>query len=86
MTNKDINDTLKTFCELVVIENKPSNGKSSYFLIDNINITDSQPHILTKIATPIIEKSTTDKILSSTAEEEMESVITNQVEKNDNEY
>ena len=43
MTNKDINDTLKTFCELVVIENKPSNGKSSYFLIDNINITDSQP-------------------------------------------
>lgn len=59
-----INDTLKTLCELGVIEKKPSNDKSSYILIDNINIGYSQPHITTIMVTPIIEKSTSAEILS----------------------
>ena len=61
-------------CELGVIENKQSNDKSSFFLIDNINIVDSQPHISkkpkkktkkNKMATPIIEKNTSVETLSS---------------------
>ena len=36
ITNEEIADTLKTLCEMRLIENKPSNGKSSYFLIDNV--------------------------------------------------
>ena len=35
ITNEEITDTLKILCELGLIENKPSNDKSSYFLIDN---------------------------------------------------
>ena len=38
------------------IENKPSKDKSSYFLSDN-NITDSEPHIPTIMATPLVETS-----------------------------
>ena len=41
ITNEEITDTLKTLCELGLIENKPSNDKSSHFLIDNFNIADS---------------------------------------------
>ena len=52
ITNEEITDTLKT-CEIRLIENKPFNDKSSYFLIDNFNIADSQPHITTTMATPI---------------------------------
>ena len=57
ITNEEITDTLKTLCEMKLIENKRSNDKSSYFLIDNFYIVDSQPHIPTTMATPIIEKS-----------------------------
>ena len=64
INNDGINDTCKTLCEMRVIDNKPSNGKSSYFLIDNGNIADSQPHIPVLMATPIIEKSTSAEILS----------------------
>ena len=35
ITSEEITDTLKTLCEMKLIENKPSNDKSSYFLIDN---------------------------------------------------
>ena len=56
-----------------VIQNKPSNVKISYFLIDNIDIVGSQPHIPTITGTTIIEKSTSAKILSSTAEDEINS-------------
>ena len=56
ITNEEITNTLKTLCEMRLIENKPSNDKNSYFLIDNFYITDSQPHIPTTVATPIIEK------------------------------
>ena len=49
ITNEEITDTLKTLCEMRLIENKSLNDKSSYFLNDNSYIADSQPHIpLTK--------------------------------------
>ena len=53
-----------------LIENKPSNDKSSYFLIDNSYIADSQSHIPTTVATSIFEKSASAKILSPTVEDE----------------
>ena len=56
ITNEEITDTLKTLCEMRLIENKPSNDKSSIFLTDKSYIADSQPHIPTAMATPIIEK------------------------------
>ena len=54
ITNSDISNTLKLLSEIGRIENKPLKDKSSYFLIDN-NITDSQPHIPTIMATPLVE-------------------------------
>ena len=84
--NYEINDTLKTLCELGVIENLPSNEKSSYFLIDNINKADSQPHILTIMAATIIEKRTSLETLSPTDEDKIDSFVINDVESNDNYY
>ena len=55
ITNEEITDTLKT-CEMRLIENKPSNDKSSFFRTDKSYIADSQPHIPTAMATPVIEK------------------------------
>ena len=72
---------MKTLCELGLIENKPSNGESSYFLIDNFNIADSQPHIP---KFHIIEKGTSAEILSPTVEDEIDSFVTSDVENNDN--
>ena len=84
ITNEEITNTLKTLCEMRLIENKPSNDKSSYFLIDNFYIADSQPHIPTTMATPIIEKSASSEILSPTVEDEIDSFVTSDVENNDN--
>ena len=67
-----------------VIGNKPSNNKSPYFLIDYINIADFQRQIPTIMATPIMEKSTSAEILSYTAEDEIDSFVTSDVENNDN--
>ena len=67
-----------------LIENKPSNDKSSYFLTDNFYKADSQPHIPTTMATPIIEKSASSEILSLTVEDEIDSFVTSDVENNDN--
>ena len=75
---------MKTLCEIKLIENKPPNDKSSYFLIDNFYIADSQPHIPTTMATPIIEKSASSEILSPTVEDEIDSFVTSDVENNDN--
>ena len=72
---------MKTFCELGLIEIKPSNDKSSYFLIDK---AESQPHISTIMTTPIIEKSTSAEILSPIVEDEIDSFVTSDVEHNDN--
>ena len=55
------------------IQNKPSNDKSSYFLIDNINIAGSQPHVSTIMGTTRIEKSTSVKIQSPTVEDKIDS-------------
>ena len=82
--NEEITDTLKTLCEMGLIGNKPSNDKSSYFLTDNSYIADSQPHIPTTMATPIIEKSASSEILSPTVEDEIDSFVTSDVESNDN--
>ena len=67
-----------------LIKNKSSNDKSSYFLTDNSYIADSQPHIPTTMATPIIEKSASSEILSPTVEDEIDSFVTSDVENNDN--
>ena len=67
-----------------VTGNKPSNNKSPYFLIDYINIADFQRQIPTIMATPIMEKSTSAEILSYTAEDEIDSFVTSDVENNDN--
>ena len=84
ITNEDITDILKTLCEMRLIKNKPSNDKSSYFLINNFYISDSQIHIPTTIATLIIEKSASSEILSPTVEDEIDSFVTSDVENNDN--
>ena len=84
ITNEEITNTLKTLCEMRLIENKPSNDKTSYFLIDNFNIPDSQTHIPTTMATPIIKKSASAEILSATVEDEIDSSVTSDVENNDN--
>ena len=83
-TNEEITDTLKTLCEMRLIENKPSSDKSSFFFTDNSYIADSQPHIPTTMATPIIEKSVFSEILSPTVEDEIDSCVTSDVENNDN--
>ena len=70
-------------CELGLIGNKPSGDKSSYFLIDNFNIADSQPHIPATMVTPIIEKSTSAEILSPTVEDKIDFFIASNVENND---
>ena len=79
----EITDTLKTLCALVVIENKSSNDKSYYFLMDNFNIANSQSHIPATMATPIIEKRASAEILSPTVEYEIDSFVTSDVENND---
>ena len=77
---------MKTLRDLGVIENKPSDDKISHFLIDSINIADSQLHVPTITATLIIERSTTGEVLSPTIEDEIDSFITSDAENNDNEY
>ena len=81
---KELQSITKRLCKLGVIENKPLNDKSSSFIIDNINIADSQPHIPTIMAAPIIEKITSAKILSLTFEGEIDSFVTGDVDNNDN--
>ena len=76
ITNEEINDTLKILCEMRLIENKPSNDKSSYLPINNFNIADSQPHIPTSMTTPIILKSACAEILSPIVEDEIDSFVT----------
>ena len=72
---------MKTLREMRLIENKPSNDKSYYFLTDNSYIADSQPHIPRTMTTTIIEKSTSSEILSPTVEDEIDSFVTSDDEK-----
>ena len=72
ITNTDVNNTLKILSEMGRIENKPSKDKSSYFLSDN-NITDSEPHIPTIMATPLVETSWFTDIPSPSIEDQINS-------------
>ena len=57
ITYNDINENLVRLTEVGIIKNKPSNNRTSYYLIDDsTDITDSQPAILTVANTPIFEK------------------------------
>ena len=62
--------------EFQSITNEETTEKYSYLLIDNFNIVDSRPHIHTTMATPIIEKSASAKILPPAIENEIDSFIT----------
>ena len=84
ITNEEKNDTLKTLREMRLIQNKPLNDKSFYFVTDYSYIADSQPHIPITMATPIIEKSASSEILSPSVEDEMDSFVTSDVENNNN--
>ena len=61
------------------IENKQSKDKSSSFLSDN-NITDSEPHIPTIIATPLVETSPSTDILSPNNEDQINSFVSSDTE------
>ena len=83
ITNTDVNNTLKILIEMGRIENKPSKDKSSYFLSDN-NITDSEPHIPTIAATPLVETSSFTDILSPSVEEQINSFVSSDTEHDNN--
>ena len=72
ITNTDVSNTLKILIEMGRIENKPSKDKSSYFLSEN-NITDSEPHIPTIMATPLVETSSFTDIPSPSIEDQINS-------------
>ena len=57
--------------------------KSSYFLSDN-NVIDSEPHIPTIIATPLVERSSFTDILSSSVEDQMNSFVSSDTENDNN--
>ena len=57
--------------------------KSSYFLSDN-NVIDSEPHIPTIIATPLVERSSFTDILSSSVEDQINSFVSSDTENDDN--
>ena len=65
------------------IENKPSKDKSSYFLSEN-NITDSEPHIPTIMATPLVETSSFTDIPSPSIEDQTNSFVSNDTEIDNN--
>ena len=74
ITNTVVNITLTILTEMGRTENKPSKDKSSYFLSDN-NIADSEPHIPTRAATPLVETSSFTDILSPSVEEQINSFV-----------
>ena len=55
----------------------------SYFLSDN-NVIDSEPHIPTIIATPLVERSSFTDILSSSVEDQMNSFVSSDTENDNN--
>ena len=83
IANMDINNTLKKLSEIGRKENKPSKSKSSYFLIDN-NITDPQPHMPKTMATPLIKTSSFTHILSPSAEDQINSFVSSDIENDNN--
>ena len=83
ITNTDVNNTLKILIEMGRIENKPSKDKSFYFLSDN-NITDSESHIPTIAANPLVETSSFTDILSPSVEEQINSFVSSDTEHDNN--
>ena len=83
ITNTDVNNTLKILSGMRRIENKPWKDKSSYFLSDN-NITDSEPHIPTIMATLLVKTSSTTDILSPSIEDQINSFILSDTEVDNN--
>ena len=83
ITNMDVNNTLKILIEMGRIENKPSKDKSSDFLSEN-NITDSEPHISTIIATLLVEASSVIDILSPSIEDQINSFVSSDTENDNN--
>ena len=61
------------------MENKPSKDKSSYFVTDN-NIADSEPHIPTVMATPLVETSSFTNILSPSVKDQINSFVSSDSE------
>ena len=57
--------------------------KSSYFISDN-NVIDSEPHIPTIIATPLVETSSFTNILSSSVEDQINSFVSSDTENDNN--
>ena len=83
ITNTDVNNTLKILIEIGRIINKPSKDKSSYFLCEN-NITDSEPHIPTIMATPLVETSSFTDIPSPSIEDQINSFVSSDAENDNN--
>ena len=83
ITNTDVNNTLKILIEIGRIINKPSEDKSSYFLCEN-NITDSESHIPTIMATPLVETSSFTDIPSPSIEDQINSFVSTDTENDNN--
>ena len=69
--------------KMVRIEKKPSKNKSFYFLSEN-NVTDSEPHIPTIMATPLVEANSFTDIPSPTIEDQINSYILSGTENDNN--
>ena len=83
ITNMDVNNTLKKLGDMGRIEYKPLKRMSSYFLIDN-NIIDSEPHIPTIMATPLVETSSFTDIPSPSIEDQINSFVSSDTENDNN--
>ena len=63
------------------VENKSSKDKSTHFFIEN-NIADSQLHIPTIMATPLVETSSCPEILSPSVEDQIKSFVSGENDNN----
>ena len=83
ITNTDISNTLIVLSEMGRVKNKQSKDENSYFHIDN-NIIDSQPLIQTIVATPLVETSSFNDILSLGVEDQIDSFVSSPIENDNN--
>lgn len=83
ITNTDISNTLIVLSEMGRVKNKQSKDENSYFHIDN-NIIDSQPLIQTIVATPLVETSSFNDILSLSVEDQIDSFVSGAIENDNN--
>ena len=83
ITNTDMSNTLIVLSEMGRVKNKQSKDENSYFHIDN-NIIDSQPLIQTIVATPLVETSSFNDILSISVEDQIDSFVSSAIENDNN--